>query len=109
MSTTMFETDAWSLRARLKRLAEVEAEKAGLSPSMPCWGLLTRMLAIGIQRMEQHKLLKRPDKVQLAEENVCLFVKHLTARAKNDGRFPIADENAFAKAKVGAGQLWPFF
>lgn len=104
----MSETSNVALKDRLKRLAEDEARTLGLSLSAPCWSLLERMLADGVQRMDRDQSAGRRDKVQRAADNVCLFVKQLAIQAKERVSFPVADEGAFIKAQIEGCPLWPF-
>jgi len=104
----MSETSNLALKERLERLVEDEARTLGLSLSAPCWRLLERMLADGIQRMDHDKSLGHRDKVQLAVDNICLFVKGLAVQAKERLSFPIADEGAFIKAQIEGCPLWPY-
>ncbi|MCG6863631.1 MAG: hypothetical protein LJE70_20595 [Chromatiaceae bacterium] len=104
----MSETSDEGLRDRFTRLVEDEVHTLGLSLSTPCRGMLERMVADGAQRMEHDKVVRSRDKVQLAADNICLFVNRLAVQAKAREGFPVADEGAFVKAQLEGCPLWPF-
>ena len=104
----MSATSNVALRDRFKRLVEDEAHTLGLRLSTPCWDLMELMLAQGVQRIEHERLVERRDKVQLAADNICLFVNRLAVKAKARENFPVVDDGAFIKAQIEGCPLWPF-
>ena len=66
------------------------------------------MMELGIEKMMFSKLVDKPDKRLLAEQNLIHFLEFIENHSKELGCYPILNEKAFEAAMIDVGSLWPF-
>ena len=97
-----------AFKEQLSRVILDQVSLHDLQITAKCEHKLEKFVGIGIEKMVISKMADRFDKKILAEQNLIRFLELMQDHAKEEGCYPVIDDEEFDTVKIDCGPLWPF-